>query len=127
MASILQLTPFVLCSSLQNQIDFYCERLGFSCGFRQDNYAFLSRGPVAIRLLECPPRDDGKLLGEEQSFYIDVEGLDALYDSLKPGLEGLPDGRVRPPFDQPYQQREFHVIDEDGTLIFFGEDIRPRG
>ncbi len=127
MASILQLTPFVLCSSLQNQIDFYCDRLGFSCGFRQDNYAFLSRGPVAIRLLECPPRDDGKLLGEEQSFYIDVEGIDALYDSLKPGLEDLPDGRVRPPFDQPYQQREFHVIAEDGTLIFFGEDIRPRG
>ncbi len=127
MASILQLTPFVLCSSLQNQIDFYCDRLGFSCGFRQDNYAFLSRGPVAIRLLECPPRDDGKLLGEEQSFYIDVEGVDALYDSLKPALEGLPNGRVRPPFDQPYQQREFHVIDEDGTLIFFGEDIRPRG
>ncbi len=127
MASILQLTPFVLCSSLQNQIDFYCDRLGFSCGFRQDNYAFLSRGPVAIRLLECPPRDDGKLLGEEQSFYIDVEGVDALYDSLKPELEGLPNGRVRPPFDQPYQQREFHVIDEDGTLIFFGEDIRPRG
>jgi catechol 2,3-dioxygenase-like lactoylglutathione lyase family enzyme len=127
MARILQLTPFVLCSSLQNQIDFYCERLGFSCGFRQDNYAFLSRGPLAIRLLECPPRDDGKLLGEEQSYYIDVEGVDALYDSLKPGLEDLPDGRVRPPFDQPYQQREFHVIDEDGTLIFFGEDIRPRG
>ncbi len=127
MARVLQLTPFVLCSSLQNQIDFYCDRLGFSCGFRQDNYAFLSRGPVAIRLLECPPRDDGKLLGEEQSFYIDVEGVDALFNSLKPGLEGLPDGRVRPPFDQPYQQREFHVIDEDGTLIFFGEDIRPRG
>ncbi len=127
MARILQLTPFVLCSSLQNQIDFYCDRLGFSCGFRQDNYAFLSRGPVAIRLLECPPRDDGKLLGEEQSFYIDVEGVDALYDSLRSGLEDLPDGRVRPPFDQPYQQREFHVIDEDGTLIFFGDDIRPRG
>ncbi len=127
MARILQLTPFVLCSSLQNQIDFYCDRLGFSCGFRQDNYAFLSRRPVAIRLLECPPRDDCKLLGEEQSFYIDVEGVDALYDSLKPRLEDLPDGRVRPPFDQPYQQREFHVIDEDGTLIFLGEDIRPRG
>ncbi|MBO9435361.1 VOC family protein [Ruegeria sp. R13_0] len=127
MARILQLTPFVLCSSLQNQIDFYCDRLGFSCGFRQENYAFLSRGPVAIRLLECPPRDDGKLLGEEQSYYIDVEGVDALYDSLRSGLEDLPDGRVRPPFDQPYQQREFHVIDEDGTLIFFGEDIRPRG
>jgi catechol 2,3-dioxygenase-like lactoylglutathione lyase family enzyme len=112
---------------LQKQIDFYCDRLGFSCGFRQDNYAFLTLGPVAIRLLERPPREDRRQLGDEQSFYIDVDDVDALYDSLRAGLAGLPEGRVRPPFDQPYQQREFHVIDEDGTLVFFGQDIRPRG
>ncbi|MDA7967187.1 VOC family protein [Ruegeria sp.] len=127
MSRVLQLTPFVLCSSLQNQIDFYCNRLGFTCGFRQDNYAFLSLGPVAIRLLECPPRADGRPLGDEHSFYVDVDGIDALFAELEPGLADLPEGRVRAPFDQPYLQREFHVIDEDGTLVFFGEDIRPRG
>jgi catechol 2,3-dioxygenase-like lactoylglutathione lyase family enzyme len=126
MPEILQLTPFVLCSSLQRQIDFYCERLGFSCGFQQDNYAYLSRGSVAIRLLECPPRDDGRPLGDDQSFYIDVKDIDGLYATLERGLADLPKGRVRAPFDQPYLQREFHVLDEDGTLIFFGEGIRPR-
>ncbi len=123
MPQILHLTPFVLCSSLQKQIDFYCDRLGFSCGFRQDNYAFLTLGRVAIRLLECPPRADGRPLGEEQSFYIDVSGIDELFESLQPGLADLPDARVRAPFDQPYGQREFHVLDEDGTLVFFGEEI----
>ncbi len=126
MSNILQLTPFVLCASLDAQIAFYCTRLGFECNFRQDNYAFLKNGPIAIRLLECPPREDGKPLGDNQSYYVDVQDIDALYDSLKDGLSDLPEGRVRPPFDQPYLQREFHVIDEDGTLIFFGEDIRPR-
>ncbi len=126
MARILQLTPFVLCSSLQRPIEFYCDRLGFSCGFTQDNYAYLSNGPVAIRLLECPPRSDGRPLGDDQSFYIDVQGIDDLYARLAPNLADLPNGRVRPPFDQPYQQREFHVIDEDGTLVFFGQDISPR-
>ncbi len=126
MPELLQLTPFVLCSSLQKQIDFYCDRLGFSCGFRQDNYAFLSRGKVAIRLLECPPRDDGRALGDDQSFYIDVAGIDDLYETLKAGLADLPEGRVRPPFNQPYQQREFHVLDEDGTLVFFGEGLRAK-
>ncbi|WP_170455588.1 bleomycin resistance protein [Ruegeria arenilitoris] len=124
MPRILQLTPFVLCSSLSRQIAFYCDRLGFACGFTQDNYAFLRLGPVAIRLLECPPRADGLPLGHEQSFYIDVEDIDNLYESLRPKLEDLPEGRVRAPFDQPYQQREFHVLDEDGTLVFFGEGIR---
>ncbi|MTI03536.1 hypothetical protein, partial [Roseibium sp. RKSG952] len=64
--------------------------------------------------------------GDEHSFYIDVEGIDELYEELRSGLDDLPEGRVRAPFDQPYLQREFHVLDEDGTLIFFGEDIRPR-
>ncbi|WP_108860401.1 VOC family protein [Ruegeria sp. Alg231-54] len=126
MPELLQLTPFVLCSSLQKQVDFYCDRLGFTCGFRQDNYAFLSRGKVAIRLLECPPREDGRALGDDQSFYIDVAGIDDLYETLKAGLADLPKGRVRPPFNQPYQQREFHVLDEDGTLVFFGEGLRAK-
>jgi len=123
---ILQLTPFVLCSSLQRQIDFYCDRLEFSCDFRQDNYAFLRNGPVAIRLLECPPREDGLQLGDDQSFYIDVQGIDDLYARLEPKLRDLPEGRLRAPFDQPYLQREFHVLDEDGTLVFYGQDISPR-
>ena len=77
-------------------------------------------------MLECPAREDGKSLGDDQSFYIDVDDVDGLYESLKSGLADLPEGRVRPPFDQPYLQREFHVLDEDGTLVFFGQDIRPR-
>jgi len=35
----------------------------------------------------------------------------------------LPEGRVRAPFNQPYGQREFHVIDEDSLLLFFGEEF----
>lgn len=123
MSKPLQITPFVLCASLDRQIAFYRDRLGFELGFQEDNYAFMRHGAVAIRLLECPPREDGRPLGEDQSFYIDVEGIDALYESLKPGLDGLPEGRVRAPFDQPYNQREFHVLDEDGALVFFGERI----
>lgn len=123
MPRILQLTPFVLCSSLQRQVDFYCDCLGFTCGFRQDNYAFLTLGPVAIRLLECPPRDDGRPLGADQSFYIDVQDIDGLFRHLHPHLATLPPERVRAPFDQPYGQREFHVLDEDGALVFFGEGI----
>lgn len=59
--------------------------------------------------------------GGEQSCYICVENINGLYAELKPRLDLLADGRVKPPFDQPYGQREFHVIDEDGLLIFFGE------
>ncbi len=87
------------------------------------NYAFLRREAVAVRLIEVEAGEE--LAGGEMSFYIDVAGIDALFADLLEALNGLPPSRVRAPFDQPYGQREFHVLDEDGNLIFFGEAIAP--
>lgn len=119
MPELFQVTPFVLCLDLQRQIEFYSRVLGFSCAFQADNYAYLKQGPVALRLLECPAQPDGKPLGAEMSFSIDTDDVDQLYQDLLPGLRQLAPDRVRAPFDQPYGQREFHVIDEDGALVFF--------
>ena len=44
-------------------------------------------------------------------------------DAVSTGLGALPKGRVRPPFTQDYGQREFHVADEDCTLVMFGETV----
>ena len=127
MPELFQVTPFVLCLDLQKQIEFYSRVLGFSCAFQADNYAYLKQGPVALRLLECPAQPDGKPLGAEMSFYIDTDDVDQLYQDLLPGLRQLAPDRVRAPFDQPYGQREFHVIDEDGALVLFGMALRTSG
>ena len=124
MARMQRITPFVLTSSLDKAIGFFGDVLGFSCGYRADNYAFVSRDDVAIRLIEVGPEIDLTDERRENSCYIDVDGLDDLYAELKPRLDALPEGRVRPPFDQDYGQREFHVTDEDACLIFFGEPVR---
>ena len=109
---------------LDRQIGFYRDILGFKVGFQADNYAFLKRDDVAIRLVEVDGDVDLSHPEREGSFYIDVEDIDALYASMQPELQKLPPARVRAPFDQGYGQREFHVADEDCTLIFFGEAIR---
>ena len=118
-----QITPFIPCTSLEKQIAFYRDMLGFTVGFQADNYAFLRRDAVAVRLVEVNPDVDLKNPEREGSFYIDVEDIDALYASLRPSLDMLPTNRVRAPFNQDYGQREFHVADEDCTLIFFGEPV----
>lgn len=122
-----QVTPFVPCSALDRQIAFYRDILGFALTYHAHNYAFMRRDAVALRLVEV---DAGTDLGHPErqtSFYIDVEGLDAVYDDMADRLATLPAGRVRAPFEQDYGQREFHVIDEDCTLIFFGERSRAQG
>lgn len=119
-----QITPFVPCTRLDRQIGFYRDILGFKVGAQADNYAFLKRDDVAVRLVEIDGNVDLSLPEREGSFYIDVQGIDGLYTDLAPKLANLPEGRARAPFDQDYGQREFHVSDEDCTLIFFGEAVR---
>ncbi len=119
-----QITPFVPCTSLDRQVEFYRDILGFTVGFQADNYAFLRRDDVAVRLVEVDADVDLSAPEREGSFYIDVQDIDALYADLEPKLKKLPPARVRAPFNQDYGQREFHVSDEDCTLIFFGEGIR---
>ena len=57
------------------------------------------------------------------SVYLWVKGLDTVYAHYKDKLDALPEGHVRPPFDQPYGMRKFHVKDPDGCLLFFGEPL----
>lgn len=120
MADMTQITPFIMCNDLQQEIAFFRDRLGFELGFESTDpgYAFLRRDRVAVRLLET----DADLNDErrQQMVYIDVDDVDALWAELSPNLADLPKGRVRAPFNQVYNQREFHVIDEGACLLFFG-------
>ncbi len=116
-----QITPFIPCTRLETQLAFYRDTLGFETGVVQDGYAFLRRDAVAIRLVEVSPEVDLSHSERQGSFYIDVTGLDAVYADMKSALDRLPKRRVRAPFNQAYGQREFHVADEDCTLVFFGE------
>jgi catechol 2,3-dioxygenase-like lactoylglutathione lyase family enzyme len=118
-----QITPFVPCTKLDDQIGFYRDTLGFTVGFQADNYAFLKRDNAAIRLVQVDAAIDLKNPERQGSLYIDVQDIDALYADMQPALSKLPKERVRAPFNQDYGQREFHVIDADCTLIFFGEAI----
>lgn len=125
MPKLHQITPFIPVTDLDMSIDFYSNCLKFECTFKTENiYAFMRRDDVAIRLIQVNEKTDLHHPERQRSFYVDVHDLDALYAELKPELDKLSEGRVRAPFDQYYNQREFHVIDEDCTLVFFGEPIK---
>ena len=118
-----QITPMIPCSQLATQISFYRQCLGFDLEFKSEAYAIMRRDRAAIRLMQVDGQVDLSHPERQGSFYVDVIGIDNLYKVLQPKLDTLESTRVRAPFDQEYGQREFHVADEDCTLVFFGEAI----
>jgi catechol 2,3-dioxygenase-like lactoylglutathione lyase family enzyme len=117
-----RITPMVPVTDVSDAVAFFEQTLGFRTGLHRDDYAYVMRDGAAVRLLAAHPTMDMSEEPRQLSCYIDVTEIDALYTELKPKLDQLPAGRVRAPFDQPYGQREFHVIYE-ALLIFFGEPI----
>lgn len=115
MAAITQMTPFIQTHNLRESLAFFDEVMGFACTFQADNYAFIRRGAIALRVVEVDCE-----IGE-QMVYFDVDDVDALYSEMRPALDALPKNRVRAPFDQPYNQREFHLKDPDNCLFFYGQ------
>lgn len=105
-------------------VAFYVDVLGFEDRMvsDDDNFAIVVHGDAAIHFLRTDDPGALRATAENISIYLWVKHVDALYEQLKAGLDTLPDGRVRAPFDQPYGMREFHVKDPDGCLLFFGEN-----
>ena len=116
--------PIVPVSDVAATVAFYTAVLGFEARLvtDDDSFAVVGLNGAGIQLLKTDDAQALRATANNISIYMPVRGLDALYERLRPKLEALPTGRVRPPFDQPYGMREFHVKDPDGCLLFFGEE-----
>lgn len=104
-------------------MDFYADILGFERRMISDDetFAIVVHGDAAIHFVKASGEASLSATANHISIYLWVRKIDALYERLRTGLGSLPEGRVRPPFDQPYGMREFHVKDPDGCLLLFGE------
>lgn len=123
MANIIQVTPFMHVSDLGAALDFMVNVLGFVVDFRVSDYAYVSRDGAGLRIMEAGPGNPFQPGTRRFAYYFDCRDVDALYDELKPKLDGLPLGDVHGPADKPYHQRELLVVAPDGNLIVFGQAI----
>jgi len=120
---LISITPIIPVTDIDAAVSFFTGTLGFEAGLHVSDYAYVRRDAVALRLVKAPPDADMRHdEARQMSCYIDVDDVDALFASMASGLNTLPKAHVRAPFDQPYGQREFHVIYE-ALLIFFGAPI----
>jgi len=124
MTNLIQITPFMHVDDIDRAVSFFTDILGFKIGLRHDDYAYVHRENVGIRMLQNRGADGAPPGNRRFAYYIDVHDVDALYAELKPRLDTLPPRDVHGPADKHYGQRELLVLAPDGNLIAFGQAIK---
>lgn len=115
MYKALYLSPMIPSYDLQKTGDFFKEILGFSPHMETENYSIYYKDKQTIHLLRA-----GDSIGQME-FYLEVDQLDSLWESIKDRLEGL---HFRAPFDREYGMRELHLeIPHTKTLLFVGQEL----
>lgn len=110
--------PVLASLDIDHAVRFYKEKLGFDrVGWKDENYAVIGRDEVVLHFWKC----DDKIFPENTSCYIDVEAIDGLYAEMQASGVVHPNGPIK---DQPWGMREFAVLDIDGNMIKFGQEIQ---
>lgn len=109
--------PVLASLDILKTVAFYKKKMGFDkSGWVDENYAVIGRDKVEIHFWKC----DSKIFPENTSCYIYVENVDTLYKELQKAAVIHPNGPLE---DKPWGVREFSVLDNDGNLIRFGQNL----
>lgn len=109
--------PVLASLNIKNTVEFYKTKLGFNrIGYLDDNYAIIARDQFIVHFWKC----NDPIHPENTSCYVDVEQIDVLYQELLPFGVVHPNGKLE---NKPYGMREFAILDCDGNLIKFGEEL----
>ena len=111
MASIIAAAPQFLVEKLENSLDFYEQRLGFSRDFVYEGfYASVSRDRAVIHL-KCAPKLEAerahRRAGEHLDAYVVVSGVEELHRELTRRGASI----TRPLEQRPWGTRDFYVED----------------
>lgn len=114
------LRPMLWTAQLKETCDFYTNTLGFTLGeYNEDwGWASLQRDGVDIMLArptEHTAFDQPKFTG---SFYFNTDDVNTLWDSLKDKVNVF-----YPMEDFEYGMREFAILDNNGYILQFGQDL----
>ncbi len=132
MPTFTKLTPNLVVADVERSLAFYADLLGFSRALHvpdESPYVFASvtSGPLEIflNLTEAVIKDHPEWAGKTaaspgHSLFIEVEGVDALYERLEARTKV-----VMPIVTQWYGMREFGIEDPDGHVILFAERVTP--
>ncbi len=115
-SQLLKSNPVLASLDIPRTVAFYVEQLGFQSAFCDEGYGIVQRDTVSIHFWKC----DDPIFPQNTSCYIFVADIDALYAELQPKGVVHPNGPLE---DKPWGVREFSILDLDGNLIRFGQQL----
>lgn len=114
---MLQYTVPILASLNEEEtVKFYTEKLGFTFHDSWDGYLIFSRDNINIHLWPTNDPEIPKATG----CYVNVTEVDKLYTELTEKDIIHPNGKLT---NMPWGMRQFSILDNNGNIIHFGEDI----
>jgi catechol 2,3-dioxygenase-like lactoylglutathione lyase family enzyme len=121
-ARITGLAPQLRTTDLDASIRFYVDKLGFTLGFRwQDFYAGLCAGEAEFHLKRVDARDPSIAYvteGDHVHLYFHVDDLDALCAAFTARGVAVLHG----PVERPWGTREIALRDDQGHTLYFSEN-----
>lgn len=114
--SIIPKLPFI---EKQRTIDFYVNKIGFILGADYGDYLLMDFENVELHFFSYPSLEPAK---SDFMIYLRIDnGIDAYYQKLQDsGVKIHPNGKLE---NKPWNQKEFSIIDPNGTLLTFGQSI----
>ena len=117
---ITELRPMLWTGDLKGSVDFYVEKLGFTCNAFSDEWgwASLSLDDAGIMFSRPNRHIAYDKIGCTGSFYFSTDDVDGLWQQLKDKAEvcyGIENFH--------YGMREFAIYDNNGYLLQFGQDV----
>ena len=115
---ITQIIPKLPFIKKEETLHYFTEKLGFSMISDYDDYFILKIDSEEIHFFEFENLDPKK---SDFMIYLRIENIDEFYKILQTkNVEIHPNGTLE---TKPWNQKEFSLLDPNGTLLTFGESI----
>ncbi len=108
--------PILASLNADETIKFYTDILGFTLYSNWEGYLMFGMDQIEIHLSST----DDVSIPKNTGCYVNVTAVDELYAKYKAHGIIHPDGALK---NMPWQMRQFSIIDNNGNIIHFGEDI----
>lgn len=115
-SKMLNACPVLASLDILTSVEFYEKQLGFKRTFCDEGYAVIVRDQICIHFWKCEDR----IFPENTSCYIDVGGVDYLYEEFEKLGVIHPNGHLE---EKPWGMKEFAILDVFGNLLRFGERL----